>query len=44
MTSSASPDPVGGARPAETKADLEDLRHDVEDTASHRRGCASICD
>jgi hypothetical protein len=34
MTSSASPDPVGGARPAETKADLEDLRHDVEDTAS----------
>ena len=34
MTSSASPDPIGGAKPAETKADLEDLRHDVEDTAS----------
>ncbi|MEH3118421.1 MAG: hypothetical protein PGN25_12745 [Methylorubrum populi] len=34
MTASASPDPVGGPGPAETKADLEDLRHDVEDTAS----------
>ena len=34
MTASVSPDPVGGSKPAETKADLEDLRHDVEDTAS----------
>lgn len=34
MTASASPDPVGGTKPAETRADLEDLRHDVEDTAS----------
>ncbi|CAO4164347.1 hypothetical protein [Methylorubrum populi] len=34
MTASASPDPVGHAKPADTRADLEDLRHDVEDTAS----------
>ncbi len=38
MTASASPDPIGGAASGasspEAKADLQDLRHDVEETAS----------